>query len=140
MSQGLKGRTGGEIRITGRPVTSDNPPTWVPPQERHFGMVFQSYAIWLHLTVSENVALPLKEGTQRIPRNQVKERVKEVLRLVHLEEQADHSATLPSGGQQQRVALARAIAVNPKVLLMDEPLSNLDARLREEVHGKIRDL
>jgi iron(III) transport system ATP-binding protein len=103
-------------------------------------MVFQSYAVWPHLTVYQNVALPLAEGTQRIARREVSSRVHEALRLVQLEDFAERSATLLSGGQQQRVALARAIAVNPKILLMDEPLSNLDARLREEVRGKIRDL
>jgi iron(III) transport system ATP-binding protein len=103
-------------------------------------MVFQSYAVWPHLTVYENVALPLAEGAQRIARSEVDQRVLEALRLAQIEELAHRSATLLSGGQQQRVALARAIAVNPRLLLMDEPLSNLDARLREEVRGKIREL
>jgi iron(III) transport system ATP-binding protein len=137
---GLETPDAGEIRIAGRPVFSDNPPTWIAPQERNFGMVFQSYAVWPHLTVFENVALPLREGAQKIPRGAVNGRVLEALRMVQLDEQKDRSATLLSGGQQQRVALARAIAVNPRVLLMDEPLSNLDARLREEVRGKIREL
>jgi iron(III) transport system ATP-binding protein len=137
---GLESPDSGEIRIAGRAVFSDAPPTWVPPQKRNFGMVFQSYAVWPHLTVFENVALPLREGAQKIPRSEVEGRVREALRMVQLEEQKDRPSTLLSGGQQQRVALARAIAVNPRVLLMDEPLSNLDARLREEVRGKIRDL
>ncbi len=130
----------GTIRIAGQVVSSDNPPTSVPSQQRRLGMVFQSYAVWPHLTVYENVALPLAEGAQRVPRREVASRAREALRLVQLEEVADRSATLLSGGQQQRVALARAIAVNPRILLMDEPLSNLDARLREEVRGKIREL
>ncbi len=137
---GLESPDGGEIRIADRAVFSDDPPTWIPPQERNFGMVFQSYAVWPHLTVFENVALPLREGAQKIPRGDVDRRVLESLRMVQLDEQKDRSATLLSGGQQQRVALARAIAVNPRVLLMDEPLSNLDARLREDVRGKIREL
>jgi iron(III) transport system ATP-binding protein len=137
---GLESPDGGEIRIADRAVFSEDPPTWVSPQERNFGMVFQSYAVWPHLTVFENIALPLREGAQKIARGEVNGRVHEALRMVQLEEQKDRSATLLSGGQQQRVALARAIAVNPRVLLMDEPLSNLDARLREEVRGKIRDL
>ncbi|MGH7823785.1 MAG: ABC transporter ATP-binding protein [Candidatus Binatia bacterium] len=137
---GLETPDGGEVRIADRSVFSDNPPTWIPPQERNFGMVFQSYAVWPHLTVFENVALPLREGAQKIPRSEVNGRVRQALQMVQLDEQKDRSATLLSGGQQQRVALARAIAVNPRVLLMDEPLSNLDARLREEVRGKIRDL
>ena len=137
---GLEVPNGGEISIAGRVVSSDSPPTWVPPQNRKLGMVFQSYAVWPHLTVARNVALPLAEGSQRIPRGEVAKRVNEALRLVQLEELADRPATLLSGGQQQRVALARAIAVNSRILLMDEPLSNLDARLREEVRVKIRDL
>ncbi|MEO6164763.1 MAG: ABC transporter ATP-binding protein [Candidatus Binatia bacterium] len=137
---GLESPDQGEIRIAGKTVFSDTPPTWVSPQERRFGMVFQSYAVWPHLTVFENVALPLREGAQKIPRREVNQRVQEALSMVQLDEQKDRSSTLLSGGQQQRVALARAIAVNPRVLLMDEPLSNLDARLREDVRGKIREL
>lgn len=137
---GLEVPSGGEIRIADQVVSSDNPPTWIPSQQRRFGMVFQSYAVWPHLTVYDNVALPLREGAQRVPRNQVEARVREALCLVQMEKLAERSATLLSGGQQQRVALARAIAVSSKLLLMDEPLSNLDARLREEVRGKIREL
>jgi len=137
---GLETPDGGEIRINGKIVSSDDPPTWIAPQQRKLGMVFQSYAVWPHLTVSQNIALPLAEGSQKIPRKEVAARVKEALHLVQLEEQADRPATLLSGGQQQRVALARAIAVSSRLLLMDEPLSNLDARLREDVRGKIREL
>jgi ABC-type Fe3+/spermidine/putrescine transport system ATPase subunit len=137
---GLETPDSGEVRIAGQIVSSDQPATWVPPQQRKVGMVFQSYAVWPHLTVSQNIALPLAEGSQRVARSQVAQRVKEALRLVQLEEQADRPATLLSGGQQQRVALARAVAVSSRLLLMDEPLSNLDARLREEVRGKIREL
>mgnify|MGYP002403223679 CR=1 FL=1 len=137
---GLETPDAGEIRLGGQVVSSDNPPTWLAPQHRRLGMVFQSYAVWPHLTVFQNVALPLTDGVQRIPRREVAQRVQEALHLVELEAVANRSATLLSGGQQQRVALARAIAVNSKLLLMDEPLSNLDARLREEVRGRIRDL
>lgn len=137
---GLETPDSGAISIAGRVVSSDSPPTWISSQERKLGMVFQSYAVWPHLRVYENVALPLAEGTQRIPHREVRSRVLEALRLVQLEELWDRSATLLSGGQQQRVALARAIAVNPRILLMDEPLSNLDARLREDVRGRIREL
>jgi len=137
---GLEVPDGGEICIAGQVVSSDRPPTWVSSQQRKLGMVFQSYAVWPHLTVYENVALPLAEGAQRIARSDLDRRVREALRLVQIEQLAQRSATLLSGGQQQRVALARAIAVNPRLLLMDEPLSNLDARLREEVRGKIREL
>lgn len=137
---GLERPDTGTISIADRAVFSHRPPVWVPPQDRGLGMVFQSYAVWPHLTVFENVALPLREGSQKIPRGEVKARVRQALEMVQLEEQIDRPATQLSGGQQQRVALARAIAVNPAVLLMDEPLSNLDARLREEVRGKIREL
>ena len=137
---GLEVPDGGEICINGKIVSSDSPPSWIAPQQRKLGMVFQSYAVWPHLTVSQNVALPLAEGAQRVAKSEVANRVKEALRLVQLEEQADRPATLLSGGQQQRVALARAIAVSSRLLLMDEPLSNLDARLREDVRGRIRDV
>jgi iron(III) transport system ATP-binding protein len=137
---GLETPDSGTIKVADRTVFSHQPPVWVPAQDRGFGMVFQSYAVWPHLTVYDNVALPLREGAQKIPRNEVRARVQQALEMVQLEEQIDRPSTLLSGGQQQRVALARAIAVNPRVLLMDEPLSNLDARLREEVRGKIREL
>ena len=137
---GLETPDTGTIKIADRTVFSDQPPLWVPPQHRGIGMVFQSYAVWPHLNVYDNVALPLREGAQKIARNEVKGRVRQALEMVQLEEQIDRPSTDLSGGQQQRVALARAIAVNPSVLLMDEPLSNLDARLREEVRGKIREL
>ncbi len=137
---GLESPDSGEIRIAGQLVSSDNPPTWVPPQQRKLGMVFQSYAVWPHLTVFENVALPLTAGAQRLPRREIASRVNEALLLAQIEKLGTRSATLLSGGQQQRVALARAIAVNPRIMLMDEPLSNLDARLREEVREKIREL
>ena len=137
---GLETPNSGTIKIADRTVYSNQPPVWVPPQDRGLGMVFQSYAVWPHLTVFDNVALPLREGAQKIPRNEVRGRVQQALEMVQLEEQIDRPSTLLSGGQQQRVALARAIAVNSSVLLMDEPLSNLDARLREEVRVKIREL
>src|SRR5919199_2454026 len=137
---GLETPERGEICIDGQTVFSDNPLAWVPTQQRKLGMVFQSYAVWPHLTVYENVALPLREGVQRIDRSEVNRRVRQVLDMVELGALADRSATLLSGGQQQRVALARAIAVNSRMVLMDEPLSNLDARLREDVRGRIRDL
>ncbi len=137
---GLDTPDDGAIAIDGELVSSRDPPAWVPPQRRRLGMVFQSYAVWPHLTVYENVALPLAEGAQRVPRKEVAGRVNDALRVVQLEHLAPRPAVLLSGGQQQRVALARAIAVNSRLLLMDEPLSNLDARLREEVRGKIRAL
>src|ERR1043165_478690 len=137
---GLEVPDRGTISIGGRVVSSDDPPAWIPSQQRKLGMGFQSYAVWPHLTVSQNVALPLTDGTHRVRRGEVEKRAREALRLVQLEEVAERSATLLSGGQQQRVALARAIAANPGILRREEPLSTLDARLREEVRGKIREL
>jgi len=137
---GLETPDEGEIIISERTVFSNKENINVPPEDRQIGMVFQSYAIWPHLTVYDNVALPLTYGRKRIARSLVRQRVLEALQLVQLELMADRPAPLLSGGQQQRVALARALAVNPKLILMDEPLSNLDARLREEMRVHIRDL
>ena len=137
---GLEMPDGGEIEIDGATVFSGRRGICAPPEDRKIGMVFQSYAIWPHMTVFQNVALPLTRGRKKIARNLVRERVYESLKLVQLEDYADRPSPLLSGGQQQRVALARALAVNPKLLLMDEPLSNLDARLREEMRVQIREL
>ena len=108
----------------------------LPPHKREMSMVFQSYAIFPHLTVFENIAYGL--NVQRLSNAVIKERVNKVLGLVHLEGYGDRAPTQLSGGQQQRVALARALVMEPKVLLMDEPLSNLDAKLREEMRTEIR--
>ena len=137
---GLEMPDAGEIEIDGATVFSGRRGICAPPEDRKIGMVFQSYAIWPHMTVFQNVALPLTRGRKKIARNLVRERVYESLKLVQLEDYADRPSPLLSGGQQQRVALARALAVNPKLLLMDEPLSNLDARLREEMRVQIREL
>lgn len=135
---GLEKPDSGEIGVGPRLMFSANEHLFVPPEERELGMVFQSYAIWPHLTVFKNVALPLTQSKRRLARALVQERVGQALRLVELEQLGDRPAPFLSGGQQQRVALARALAINPKALLMDEPLSNLDARLREEVRLKIK--
>jgi iron(III) transport system ATP-binding protein len=121
-------------------VYSGNRRVSVPPEEREIGMVFQSYAIWPHLTVAENIGLVLTHGRARLSKSQAAERIRRSLALVQLENFDNRPARLLSGGQQQRVALARALAVNPALLLMDEPLSNLDARLREEVRANIKKL
>jgi ABC-type Fe3+/spermidine/putrescine transport system ATPase subunit len=103
----------------------------LPPNKRNVGMVFQSYAIWPHMTVAENVAFPLK--ARRFPKREIKERVQRVLDLVGLAGFEDRPGPLLSGGQQQRVAFARALVTEPRVLLLDEPFSNLDAKLREQM-------
>jgi len=112
----------------------------LPPERRDIGMVFQSYAIWPHMTVFENAAFPLRVGKERVPREELRRRVDEVLGVVGLADYAGRSATQLSGGQQQRLALARALIRRPRVLLLDEPLSNLDARLRDRMRTEIRDL
>jgi iron(III) transport system ATP-binding protein len=128
---GLEQPDNGEILIDAQTVTKVNTDLFVSPENRGMGMVAQSYAIWPHMTVFENVAFPLrmrKERGEAIP-----DRVEEALRKVQLEGFGERNATDLSGGQQQRVALARAIIGRPKVLLFDEPLSNLDANLREQM-------
>jgi iron(III) transport system ATP-binding protein len=113
----------------------------VPLNRRQFGMVFQSYAIWPHMTVFENVAFPLRVAKdRRFARREIAQMVEHALETVSLGGFADRSATRLSGGQQQRVALARAIVRHPQLLLLDEPLSNLDAKLREEMRNELRRL
>jgi len=135
---GLETPTGGEIRIDGRPVFSSRQGINVPAEQRRLPMVFQSYAIWPHMTVFDNVAYGLR--LRRLPRPEVNERVSAALDLVRLADFAKRSAADLSGGQQQRVALARCLAVSPAVLLLDEPLSNLDARLRAAMRLEIQAL
>ncbi|CAG8998596.1 MAG: Vitamin B12 import ATP-binding protein BtuD [Candidatus Celerinatantimonas neptuna] len=110
--------------------------THLPPQQRNIGMVFQSYALFPNLTVSENIAFGLK--IQKIEQAEIKQRVSEILELVELNEYANRHPASLSGGQRQRVALARSLVVQPKVLLLDEPLSALDARIRKNLRSQIR--
>ena len=135
---GLERPDGGSIEIGGEVVNSVESGRFVPPENRNIGMVFQSYAVWPHLNVYQNVALPLTDGRQRLPKSQIRDRVMESLGLVRMDGLANRPVTDLSGGQQQRVALARAIVTRPMVLLMDEPLSNLDARLREEMRLELK--
>jgi putative spermidine/putrescine transport system ATP-binding protein len=122
----------GTVRIGGADVTD------LPPWRRNTGMVFQSYALFPHMTVAENVAFGLE--MRKLAKAEIASRAGEALRLVRLNDYADRLPRQLSGGQQQRVALARALAIRPDVLLLDEPLSNLDAKLREEVRVEIREL
>lgn len=126
----------GEIRIEGR-LTAGNG-TSVPTERRQLGMVFQSYAVWPHKSVHDNIAFGLKIAGH--DRNTVRDRVRQVLELVQLDAHADRFPADLSGGQQQRVALARAVVMQPNLLLFDEPLSNLDAGLREELRGELQRL
>lgn len=122
----------GEVLIDGRDVAA------LPPWKRDVGMVFQSYALWPHLTVRRNVAFGLEE--RRLPRAEIDRRVAAALELVGLAHLADRRPSQLSGGQQQRVAVARTVAIEPKVLLLDEPLSNLDAKMRVDVRRELRAL
>src|SRR5579885_1265369 len=128
----------GEVDIEGRTVVAPARGINVPPEKRGLGMVFQSYAIWPHMTVYENVAYPLV--IRRVKSAEIKRRVEETLELVGLQGYGGRPATLLSGGQQQRVALARALVYSPSILLLDEPLSNLDAKLRSQMRIELKRL
>lgn len=137
---GLERPTGGRITIGDALVHDSARGVTVPTHKRDIGMVFQSYAIWPHLTVFENVAFPLREVRPKIPEARIEERVGQALDLVQLSGYESRPAPFLSGGQQQRLALARAIVREASVVLFDEPLSNLDAKLRAETRLELRTL
>ncbi len=135
---GLEDPVGGTIRLNGEIAYSATARKNLPTEKRGLSMVFQSYAIWPHMTVAENVAYGLQ--VRKLARAEVEQNVRRVLDLVQMNAYADRPATKLSGGQQQRIAVARAIAFSPNVLLFDEPLSNLDAKLRAEMRVELREL
>lgn len=137
---GLERHQGGQVWLGETLVSDPQANVFVPASRRGIGMVFQSYAIWPHMSVHDNVAYPLESRRPRASRKQIEEAVAWALELVGLHELSTARSTALSGGQQQRVALARAIVGRPKVLLLDEPLSNLDAQLRERMRLELRDL
>jgi iron(III) transport system ATP-binding protein len=132
---GLERPEAGEIRIGTETVVAPEKDIYLFPEHRNIGMVFQSYAVWPHMTVFDNVAYGLR--VRRASGAEIKRRTMNALELVGLDQQADRFATKLSGGQRQRVALARAIVYEPEVILFDEPLSNLDAKLREQMRDEI---
>ena len=136
MVAGLETPDAGDIFFGEEAVVMTSRRLNLPPNKRNVGMVFQSYAIWPHMTVAENVAFPLK--ARRFPRNEIKDRVLRALDLVGLTGYEDRPGPLLSGGQQQRVAFARALVTEPRVLLLDEPFSNLDAKLREQMRISVK--
>jgi iron(III) transport system ATP-binding protein len=138
---GLETPDEGVITVDGRTLFSSRARVNVPVEQRSVGMVFQSYAIWPHMTVAENVAFPFTVSKQRrYSKTEIEEGVKRALAIVDLDGFQQRPSTRLSGGQQQRVALARAIVHEPRLLLLDEPLSNLDAQLRDEMRGELKRL
>jgi iron(III) transport system ATP-binding protein len=137
---GLERPRSGEISVAGRVVYSSGRGVFIAPNRRGFGMVFQSYAIWPHMNVYQNAAFPLVVGDRKLARREIRDRVMRVLSAVQLEDFAEREATKLSGGQQQRLALARALVMEPQLLLLDEPLSNLDAKLRERMRFELKRL
>lgn len=138
MIAGFEDLSEGEIHLGGRPVSIKSQNLYIPPEERDLGMVFQAFAVWPHMTVFENVAFPLR--IKKVNKSEVERRVKDALYHTDLLGLEQIYPSDLSGGQQQRIALARAIVTNPKVMLLDEPLSNLDPKLRESMRFELKEL
>jgi len=138
MVAGLEKNSSGEISIGNELISSPEKNIFLPTKDRKLGMVFQSYAIWPHMNIFENVAFPLR--MMKTTESDIKSKVEEVLSLVELGGLSQRMPNTLSGGQQQRVALARGLVARPRVLLLDEPLSNLDAKLREKMRRDIRQI
>ena len=136
MIAGFHKPTNGSISIAGQVVSDEK--TFVPPEKRGIGMVFQTYAVWPHMNVFDNIAYPLK--IQKEKKEDIKREVEDILEIVHLKQYELRMPSQLSGGQQQRVALGRALVAKPKLLLLDEPLSNLDAKLRESMRFEIKEI
>lgn len=133
---GFEKPSSGEIYIGDKIVSGKD--SFVSPEKREIGMVFQSYAVWPHMNVYNNIAYPLK--IKKASKSEIEEKVNKALKIVHLEQYKDRFPSELSGGQQQRVALGRALVAQPEILLLDEPLSNLDAKLREEMRYEIKEI
>ena len=138
MIAGFEDLDDGEIHVGDRLLSSRRQNYYLPPEKRDFGMVFQAFAVWPHLSVYENVAFPLR--LRKLPAADIEKRTRDALRSTNLLDSAQSSPDLLSGGGKQRVALARALAINPDVMLLDEPLSSLDPHLREEMRFEIKEL
>jgi iron(III) transport system ATP-binding protein len=138
MIAGLEKNTHGKLFLGDDLVSDPENNFFLPPEKRHVGMVFQSYAVWPHMNVFDNVAYPLK--IQKVPKSEIESRVLKMLDLVEMKGLEKRMPNQLSGGQQQRVALARGLVMQPRVLLLDEPLSNLDAKLREKMRKDIREI
>lgn len=135
---GLETHDTGVIQVDGLKISDPKNQIDTPPEKRNMGMVFQSYAVWPHMNVFDNVAFPLKIA--KIPKAEIQSRVQEILQIVELEHLQKRTPHELSGGQQQRVALARGLVMKPRALLLDEPLSNLDTKLREKMRHDIKQI